>query len=130
MNFNNWLKNNHPELLETVEFWPRDYQRKLQNKPPIKKRVKYSTNKRWPKLPIGAGKAQQMLSSAIIMQDHEMASWVDEVFFKGKVYGTQSQIDELEERLNQVMDPNSRQPEPIVKKGIQYPTYEPTSQVA
>ena len=125
MNFNNWLENNHPELLETVEFWPRDYQRKQQGKPPIKKKVKPSTiKKRWPKLPIGAGKAQQMLSSAILMGDHEMASWVDKVFFQGKVYGNQAEIDALEERLNQVMDPNSRQPEPIVKKvkGIEYPT--------
>lgn len=55
----------------TIEFWPR---RCLTPKPAPKPKKK---KPRRPKLPVPAGKAHQMLSSAMICGDHELASWID-----------------------------------------------------
>ena len=83
----------------TIEFWPR---RRLKPKPPPKPK---SPRKRRPRLPIGIGKAQQMLSAAIIMGDHERASWVDLIVKQGRVIGKPELLEELKKRLDAVMAP-------------------------
>jgi hypothetical protein len=55
----------------TLEFWPRTVRNRGPNALPRARR---------PKLPIGVGKAHQLLSSAIICGDHELASWVTSDF--------------------------------------------------
>ena len=69
----------------TIEFRSRRHL-----KPRPKPRVVTKAKKRsWrkPKLPIGVGKAQQMLSSAIICGNHEMAAWVYRVTMERQVTG-------------------------------------------
>jgi len=83
----------------TIEFWPR---RRLKPKPPPKPKL---PRKRRPRLPIGIGKAQQMLSAAIILGDHEQASWVDLIVKQGRVIGKPELLEELKKRLDAVMVP-------------------------
>ena len=83
----------------TIEFWPR---RLLKPQPPPKPKA---PRKRRPKLPIGAGKAHQLLSSAIICSDHELASWLDLIVKRGQVTGRPEVIDELKQRLDDAMEP-------------------------
>ena len=83
----------------TIEFWPR---RRLKPKPPPKPK---SPRKRRPRLPIGIGKAAQMLSAAIILGDHEQASWVDLIVKQGRVTGKPELLAELKKRLDTVMAP-------------------------
>jgi hypothetical protein len=60
---------------------------------------------RRPKLPIRVGKAQQMLSGAIILGDDEQASWVDLVVKANCVTGKPEHLAELKKRLDAVMQP-------------------------
>ena len=83
----------------TIEFWP---QRLLKPQPPPKPKT---PRKRRPKLPIGAGKANQLLSSAIICGDHELASWLDLIVKRGQVTGRPEVLNELKQRLDDVMEP-------------------------
>ena len=83
----------------TIEFWPR---RLLKPQPPPRPKT---PRQRRPKLPIGAGKAHQLLSSAIICGDHELASWIDLIVKRGQVAGKPEVLNELKQRLNDVMEP-------------------------
>ena len=85
----------------TIEFWPR---RLLHPKPKRRYRP-LPPRKRRPKLPIGVGKAQQILTAAILLCDHEQASWVDLVVKANRVTGKPEQLDELKKRLDAVMQP-------------------------
>ena len=85
----------------TIEFWPRRVLRPKPKPPPTPK----TPRKRRPKLPIGIGKAHQLLSSAIICSDHELASWVDLVVKQHQVTGKPEQLLELIKRLDTVMEP-------------------------
>ena len=87
----------------TIEFWPR---RLLKPKPPTKAKPRI----RRPKLPIGAGKARQLLSSAIIRGDHELASWLDMIVKQGQVTGRPEVLKELKQRLDDVMEPLPESP--------------------
>ncbi len=62
--------------------------------------------KRYPKLPIAAGKAHQQLSMAIIIQDHDLASWIDRAVKANQVVGRPEAIEDLKRRLDEVMEPN------------------------
>jgi hypothetical protein len=84
----------------TIEFWPRRCRT-----PKPAPRPKRKPKRRWPKLPVKVGKAQQMLLSAIICCDHELASWLDGVVKSGQISGDLKQIEELKERLDDVMKP-------------------------
>jgi len=87
----------------TIEFWPRrllrprDRSTKSQSKP----------KPRRPKLPITAGKAQQMLSAAIMLGDHELASWIDGAVKADRVIPRPQPEDlqHLKRRLDAVMEP-------------------------
>ncbi|HPM83749.1 MAG TPA: hypothetical protein PLF81_23750 [Candidatus Anammoximicrobium sp.] len=46
-----------------------------------------------------------MLSAAILLGDHEMASWVDLAVKRHQVTGTPEQLLELSKRLDAVMEP-------------------------
>ena len=93
----------------TIEFWPR---RRLKPKPPPKPK---SPRKRRPRLPIGIGKAQQLLSAAIILGDHEQASWVDLIVKQGRVTGKPELLAEFKKRLDTVMAPlPDASPQPLV----------------
>lgn len=84
----------------TIEFWPR---RCLTPRPaprPPKPR-----RRRWPRLPIPAGKAHQKLSQAIICADHELASWLDRAVKLCMVTGNPQLVRELRQRLDAVMAP-------------------------
>ncbi len=83
----------------TIEFWPRHL---LKPKPTPKPKP---PRKRRPKLPIGAGKAHQLLSSAIICSDHDLASWLDLIVKQRQVIGRPEVLDELKQRLDDVMEP-------------------------
>jgi hypothetical protein len=90
----------------TIEFWPRRLLRpsgSLPEKKPKKPRT------RRPKLPISAGKAQQMLSSAILLGDDEYASWIDAAVKRGQVLPKPRAacLEELKTRLDRVMQPLS-----------------------
>ena len=80
----------------TLEFWPRHCRTPKPKKKP---------RRRWPKLPVPAGKAHQMLSAAIICADHEQASWIDRVVKSGMVTGKPHLVRELRQRLDAVMEP-------------------------
>ena len=80
----------------TLEFWPR---RCRSPKPKAKPR------RRWPKLPVKVGKAQQMLTAAIICGDHEQASWIDGAVKQGMVTGKPHLVRKLRQRLDDVMEP-------------------------
>lgn len=85
----------------TIEFWPRSALRP--RTPP--KRIPKKPKPRRPRLPVGVGKAQQKLSAAIILGDHELASWVDAAVKRGLVIGTPECLDDLKKRLDRVMAP-------------------------
>lgn len=85
----------------TIEFWPRQLLRPKAAQPVRSKRPR----RRWPKLPIPAGKAHQKLSQAIICGDHELASWLDLAAMRGLVTGRAELVQELRERLDTVMAP-------------------------
>ena len=85
----------------TIEFWPRRLLKPQPKKPPRPRRPR----PRRPKLPIRSGKAHQMLSAAILLSDHEMASWVDLAVKRHQVTGTPEQLLELSKRLDAVMEP-------------------------
>ena len=84
----------------TLEFWPRRC-RTPQPAPRPKKKPK----RRWPKLPIPAGKAHQKLSQAMICADHELASWLDQAVKTGMVTGKPHLVRKLKQRLDDVMEP-------------------------
>ena len=83
----------------TIEFWPRSALRP-RTQP---KRTPKTPKPRRPRLPVGVGKAQQMLSAAIILGDHELASWVDAAAKRSLVVGTPECLDDLKKRLDRVM---------------------------
>lgn len=85
----------------TIEFWPKPLRRPRtrQKKKPRKRRP------RRPKLPVRVGQAHQLLSSAIIRGDHELASWIDAAVKTDRVIGAPSDIQHLRERLDSVMGP-------------------------
>ena len=87
----------------TIEFWPRSLL-KPRTKP---KRRRKKPKPRRPKLPITAGKASQMLSTAIVCGDHDLASWLDQTVKTNRVIATPSpkDLDRLKERLDAVMQP-------------------------
>lgn len=85
----------------TIEFWPRSALRP--RTPP--KRIPKKPKPRRPRLPVGVGKAHQKLSAAIILGDHELASWVDAAVKRGLVVGTPECLDDLKKRLDRVMVP-------------------------
>ncbi len=87
----------------TIEFWSR---RHLTPRP--KPRVVAKAKKRtWrkPELPIRVGKAQQMLSSAIICGNPEMAAWLYRATMENQVRGTSEALSEFQVRLDTVMAP-------------------------
>jgi hypothetical protein len=86
----------------TIEFWPRKPRKPRPATTPKKPK------RRWPKLPVPAGKAHQMLSGAIICGDHEQASWLDRAVKLGMVSGKPSLVRELKKRLDAVMEPLTR----------------------
>jgi hypothetical protein len=65
--------------------------------------------KRYPRLPIAAGKAHQQLSMAILLEDHALASWIDRAVKTGQVTGRPGAIRDLKRRLDEVMQPNQPQ---------------------
>ena len=85
----------------TIEFWPRRLL-KPHPKPPPRRRL---PRPRRPKLPIRVGKTHQMLSAAMLLGDHEMASWVDLAVKRHQVTGTPEQLLKLSKRLDAVMEP-------------------------
>ncbi len=85
----------------TIEFWPKRLLRPTPQKP-TRPRL---PRPRRPKLPIRVGKAHQMLSAAVLLCDHEMASWVDLAFKRHQITGTPEQLLELSRRLDAVMEP-------------------------
>jgi hypothetical protein len=85
----------------TIEFWPK---RLLKPTPKKPTRPRLPRPRR-PKLPIRVGKAHQMLSAAVLLGDHEMASWVDLVVKRQQVTGTPEQLLELSKRLDAMMEP-------------------------
>ena len=87
----------------TIEFWPR-----RRSKPrPRSKRIPKKPKPRRPKLPVQAGKARQMLSTAILSGDHELASWIDGAVKTGRVLPTPrpEDLQRLKKRLDAVMEP-------------------------
>jgi len=85
----------------TIEFWPKRLLKPTPKKPPRPRLPR----KRRPKLPIRVGKAHQMLSAAVLLGDHEMASWVDLAVRRQQVTGTPEQLLELSKRLDTLMEP-------------------------
>lgn len=87
----------------TIEFWPRSLL-KPRAKP---KKPAESPKPRRPKLPITAGKAQQMLSAAMMLGDHGLASWIDRAVKTDRVIGRPKPDDlaRLKQRLDAVMEP-------------------------
>ena len=61
--------------------------------------------KRYPKLPIAAGKARQQLSMAILVGDSDLAVWIDRVVEAGQVTGKAEDIEYLKRRLYKVLEP-------------------------
>ncbi len=84
----------------TIEFWPR---RCRTPKPAPKPKKKPKPCR--PKLPLRAGKAHQLLTSAIICGDHELASWIDAAAKASQISGDPDHIRELWDRLDAVMAP-------------------------
>ena len=87
----------------TIEFWPR----RLFRPRPRSKRIPKKPKPKRPKLPVAAGKARQMLSTAIISGDHELASWIDGAVKTGQVLPTPrpEDLQHLKQRLDAVMEP-------------------------
>jgi hypothetical protein len=53
-----------------------------------------------------------MLSSAVILGDHDLASWVDLAVKRDLVTGRPEQLEELKKRLDAVMEPLPDTPPP------------------
>ena len=89
----------------TIEFWPR----RLLRPRPRSKRTPKKPKPRRPRLPIPAGKARQLLLSAIMRGDHELASWLDAAVKTNRVLPkpTSEDLQHLRERLDAVMEPLS-----------------------
>ena len=87
----------------TIEFWAKRHLTPRSERKPAKPPKKRTWRK--PKLPVTAGKAQQMLSSAIICGNHEEAAWVYRVTMEKQVTGKPGAIRELQKRLDAVMAP-------------------------
>ncbi len=85
----------------TIEFWPRS----LLTPRSRPKRPNPKPRSRRPKLPIRIGKAHQLLSTAIICGDHELASWLDSAVMHHRVVGEAEQLAELRKRLDEAMEP-------------------------
>ena len=87
----------------TIEFWPRA----LLSPRAKRSRPKKKPKPRRPKLPISAGKARQMLSSAILAGDHELASWIDGTVKTNQVLPKPQpkDLEDLKQRLDEVMEP-------------------------
>jgi hypothetical protein len=87
----------------TIEFWPR----RLLRPRPRSRRTPKKPKPRRPKLPIAAGKARQLLLSAIMRGDHELASWIDGVVKRDRVTPTPrpEDLQRLKQRLDAVMEP-------------------------
>jgi hypothetical protein len=87
----------------TIEFWPR----RLIKPRPRSKRTPKKPKARRPKLPIAAGKARQLLLSAIMRGDHKLASWVDQAVKTRRVLPKPQPEDlrALKQRLDAVMQP-------------------------
>ena len=87
----------------TIEFWPRRVLRPQPRRPLQLPKPR----KRLPKLPIPAGKARQLLSSAIIGGDHDDARWIDAAVKRGQVLPTPQpeDLERLKQRLDEVMQP-------------------------
>jgi hypothetical protein len=87
----------------TIEFWPS----RLLRPRPRSKRPRKKPKARKPKLPISAGKARQMLTSAILSGDHELVSWIDSAVKTGQVIGKPQpqDLEQLKQRLDAVMEP-------------------------
>ena len=87
----------------TIEFWPRTLLRPR----PRSKRSPKKRRPRRPKLPIAAGRAQQILSSAIILGDHDLASWLDAAVKAGRILPKPQPEDlqNLKQRLDASMKP-------------------------
>lgn len=86
----------------TIEFWPS----RLIKPRPRSKRTPKSTKPRRPKLPITAGRACLMLSTAIMCGDHELASWIDNAVKTDRIIATPDpkDLDRLKQRLDAVME--------------------------
>lgn len=84
----------------TIEFWPRSLRT-----PRPEKKAAAKPRRRRPKLPIKAGKAHQLLTTAILLGDHELASWIDGVVKTNRVIGKPCDLRELRKRLDAVMEP-------------------------
>lgn len=61
--------------------------------------------KRYPRLPIAAGKAHQQLSMAILIGDCDLAVWIDRVVETGQVTGKAEDVEYLKRRLYKVLEP-------------------------
>jgi len=87
----------------TIEFWPP----RLLRPRPRSKRPPRKPKPRRPKLPVPAGKARQMLSSAIVHGDHDLACWIDQAVKTDRVLPKPSpqDLEELRKRLDEVMEP-------------------------
>lgn len=90
----------------TIEFWPRS----LLTPRSRPKRPNSRPRSRRPKLPIRVGKAHQLLSTAIICSDHELASWLDLAVMHHRVVGEAEQLAELRKRLDEAMEPLPAEP--------------------
>ena len=92
----------------SIEFWPKRHlkpgpkSKPKPTSPPGQWRVAKPTWRK-PRLPIGVGKAQQMLSSAIICGNDEEASWVYLATMRNQVTGRPTALRELRKRLDAVM---------------------------
>ena len=87
----------------TNEFRPRALLRPRAKRIRAKKKPKPKR----PKLPIAAGKARQLLLSAILRGDHELASWIDDAVKTRRVLPTPLPEDlrALKQHLDEVMEP-------------------------
>jgi len=95
----------------TIEFWRlRPRRRKGRATTP---QGKPKARVRRPKLPIRVGKAQQVLSNAIICSNHELACWLDLAVKTDRVLGTLEELKELRDRLDEVMEPLLETPLPM-----------------
>jgi len=83
----------------TIEFWPRS----LRTPKPEKRKTAKKPRKRRPKLPIKVGKAHQMLTTAIILGDHELAAWIYKAAMDNMVTGKPRDVREFQKRLDSVM---------------------------
>jgi hypothetical protein len=86
----------------TIEFWPRSL---LRGEKPKPRRKSKPRKPRRPRLPIGAGKAHQQLSMAIIMSDDDLACWVHWAFKSGQVHGQPRALIDLAKRFSEVLVP-------------------------